>query len=60
MGKLTHLYPRRVFHYFEQICAIPHGSGDTRRISDYCAVFAENHGLWYRQDALNNVIIKMC
>ena len=58
MGKLTHLHPRRVFHYFEEICAIPHGSGDTRRISDYCVAFAENHGLWYRQDALNNVIIK--
>lgn len=58
MGKLTHLHPRRVFHYFEEICAIPHGSGDTRRISDYCVAFAESHGLWYRQDALNNVIIK--
>ena len=58
MNKLTHLHPQRVFHYFEQICAIPHGSGDTRRISDYCAAFAESHGLWYRQDALNNVIIK--
>ncbi len=58
MGKLTHLHPPRVFHYFEEICAIPHGSGDTRRISDYCVDFAESHGLWYRQDALNNVIIK--
>ena len=58
MGKLTHLHPNRVFHYFEQICAIPHGSGDTARISDYCVAFAKDHGLWYRQDALNNVIIK--
>ncbi len=58
MGKLTHLHPQRVFHYFEDICAIPHGSGDTRRISDYCVDFAKSHGLWYRQDDLNNVIIK--
>lgn len=58
MGKLTHLHPERVFHYFEDICAIPHGSGDTRRISDYCVAFAQSHGLWCRQDALNNVIIK--
>lgn len=58
MGKLTHLQPNRVFRYFEDICAIPHGSGDTRRISDYCVDFARSHGLWYRQDALNNVIIK--
>ena len=58
MGKLSHLHPERVFHYFEDICGIPHGSGDTRRISDYCVAFAESHGLWYRQDELNNVIIK--
>ena len=58
MGKLSHLHPGRVFHYFEEICAIPHGSGDTRRISDYCVAFAQSHGLWCRQDALNNVIIK--
>ena len=58
MSKLSALQPQRVFHYFEQICAIPHGSGDTRRISDYCVHFAEEHNLWYVQDALNNVIIK--
>lgn len=58
MGKLTHLHPTRVFHYFEEISGIPHGSGDTRRISDYCASFAEDHGLWYRQDVLNNILIK--
>ena len=58
MGKLTHLHPQRVFHYFEEICGIPHGSGDTARISDYCVAFAKYHGLWYRQDALGNVLIK--
>lgn len=58
MGKLSHLHPLRVFHYFEEICGIPHGSGDTGRISDYCVAFAEAHGLWYRQDALGNVLIK--
>lgn len=58
MEKLTHLQPHRVFHYFEQLCAIPHGSGDTARISDYCVDFAKSHGLWYTQDTLGNVIIK--
>lgn len=58
MGKLTHLQPQRVFAYFEELCAIPHGSGDTARISDYCVAFAKAQGLWYRQDALGNVIIK--
>ena len=58
MGKLTHLQPERVFHYFEEICGIPHGSGDTARISDYCVAFAKAQGLTYHQDALGNVIIK--
>ena len=58
MDKLSHLQPARVFHYFEQLCGIPHGSGDTGRISDYCVAFAKAHGLWYRQDALGNVVIR--
>lgn len=58
MGKLSHLQPERVFHYFEEICGIPHGSGDTARISDYCVAFAKAHHLVYHQDALGNVIIK--
>lgn len=47
----------RVFHYFQEICKIPHGSGNTKQISDYCVNFAKEHGLTYYQDALNNVII---
>ncbi|MBE6807216.1 MAG: aminoacyl-histidine dipeptidase [Ruminococcaceae bacterium] len=58
MGKLSHLQPNRVFHYFEQLCGIPHGSGDTARISDYCVAFAKAHNLWVRQDTLGNVLIK--
>lgn len=58
MGKLSHLQPERVFYYFEQICGIPHGSGDTARLSDYCVDFAKSHDLWVQQDALGNVLIK--
>ena len=39
------LKPERVFAYFEEICQIPHGSRNTKGISDYCAAFAESHGL---------------
>ena len=55
--KLAGLEPQSVFAYFEEICAIPHGSGNTKAISDYLVRFAESHGLTYEQDALNNVII---
>ena len=51
------LEPRRVFAYFEEICGIPHGSGNTREISDYCVSFAKEHQLKWLQDEYNNVII---
>ena len=57
MGKLTNQQPQEVFRYFEEICAIPHGSGNTRQISDYLAGFAKELGLRYLQDACGNVII---
>ena len=55
--KLAGLEPASVFAYFEQICAIPHGSGNTKLISDYLVDFAKAHGLRYIQDELNNVIL---
>lgn len=58
MGVLSELQPREVFHYFEEICGIPHGSSNTKAISDYLVKFAVEHGLAYRQDSHNNVIIR--
>ena len=55
--RLAGLEPAAVFQYFEQICAIPHGSGNTKAISDYLVGFAKEHGLEFCQDELNNVII---
>lgn len=51
------LEPKKVFEYFEDICSIPHGSGNTKGISDYCVSFAKEHGFKYIQDEMNNVII---
>ena len=55
--KLSGLQPAAVFHYFEQLCAIPHGSGNTKAISDYLVDFAKEHDLRYMQDEANNVIL---
>ena len=55
--KLAGLQPASVFKYFEQISAIPHGSRNTRAISDYLVDFAKSHGLRYVQDEANNVIM---
>ena len=51
------LYPQRVFYYFEQIAAIPHGSRNTKAISDYLVDFAKEHNLTWYQDESNNVVI---
>ena len=55
--KLAGLEPEAVFGYFEEICAIPHGSRNTKRISDYLVAFAKEQGLRYIQDEANNVIL---
>ena len=41
MGVLTGLEPKQVFRFFEELCAIPHGSHNTKAISDYLVAFAE-------------------
>lgn len=55
--KLAGLAPESVFGYFEKLCSIPHGSGNTKAISDYLVEFAKEQGLRYIQDATNNVIL---
>lgn len=57
MSVLEGLQPASVFKYFEDICGIPHGSRDTKKISDYLVQFAKKQGLRYVQDESNNVII---
>lgn len=57
MRVLEGLKPEKVFYYFEEICKIPHGSGNIRQISDYLADFAKERSLEYYQDEIGNVII---
>ena len=40
MAILENFEPKNVFYYFEEICGIPHGSGNTKQISDYLALNA--------------------
>ncbi|MBR2854206.1 MAG: aminoacyl-histidine dipeptidase [Clostridia bacterium] len=57
MGVLSGLQPERVFSFFEEICGIPHGSGNTRQISNWLAAFARVRNLEFYQDDLGNIII---
>ena len=43
--------------YFKEICAIPHGSGNTAALSDYCEAFAKKQGLRYIRERCGNVIL---
>lgn len=57
MRVLDGLNPREVFYYFEEICRIPHGSGNIWQISNYLVDFAKERKLEHYQDRVGNVII---
>lgn len=57
MAILEHLEPKGVFHFFEELCAIPHGSANTKQVSDWLMEFARRRRLEAYQDQMNNVVI---
>ena len=57
MNVLSELEPRSVFRFFEELCAIPHGSYHTEAVGDYLMSFARSRALRHRRDEANNVII---
>lgn len=57
MERLLQSEAKEVFRFFEEICGIPHGSGNVEAISDYLAAFARKRNLEYVQDDVKNVII---
>ena len=57
MRVLQNLEPNKVFYFFEEIAAIPHGSRNTKAISDYLVNFAKERNLEFYQDEYNNVVI---
>ena len=48
---------KRVFEIFDEISAIPRGSGNMKKIADFCVEFAEKNSLEYIRDASDNVVI---
>ena len=57
MSELSEVHPLKVFKYFEEICAIPHGTGHTEALSDYIEGFAKKLSLSYIRDAFGNIVI---
>ena len=58
MAVLDALEPKSVFKFFEDISAVPRGSGNVKGISDFLVKFAKDRNLEVVQDELLNVIIK--
>lgn len=50
--------PRRVLEIFEEICAIPHGSGNEKGLADYIEKFAADIGLEAYRDSVGNVFVR--
>ncbi len=50
--------PKRVLEIFEDLCAIPHGSGNEAGVADYIEKFARERGLFCLRDKLNNVFVR--
>jgi len=50
--------PKRAFEIFEDICAIPHGSGNESGVADYIESFAKKNGLFCFRDEVGNVFIR--
>ena len=57
MNLLKDIKPYNVMHWFGEIAKIPHGSGNTDKISEFCENFAKERNLEYYRDSDNNVII---
>ena len=56
--KITGYEPAQLFHFFEDISAIPRESGNEKGISDFLVAFAKERGLDVYQDEVYNVIIR--
>lgn len=55
---LEHLTKYPFWEFFEQISAVPRGSGDNQKISDFLVKFAKERGFSCTQDEALNVIIR--
>lgn len=57
--KVTYGYePREALEIFEDLCAIPHGSGNEKGVADYIEKFANTRGLFCLRDETGNVFIR--
>ena len=51
--------PQRVLRHFEDLCAIPHGSGHEQALADHIVALAQKGGHEVYRDAMNNVLVRV-
>ena len=52
------LEAKNVFKYFKEICEVPHGSGNEKKLSGYLVELAKKNNLYCERDEFNNLLIK--
>ncbi len=57
INNMAQLYPKRFFDFFDDICKIPHGSGNEDGIVAYLTEFASSNNLSCYTDKNKNVLI---
>lgn len=55
--KISHLEPKPVWGFFEDICKVPRPSKKEEKIIAFLEKFASNHSLNYKKDKAGNVLI---
>ncbi|RKD90760.1 dipeptidase D [Mangrovibacterium diazotrophicum] len=58
MKKLESLNPKPLWHYFEEICAVPRPSKKEEKIRAFLLEFAKQEGLDAETDEIGNVLIR--
>ncbi len=54
---LATIEPKSVLRFFEELCQLPHGSGNTEAATNWALDFARARSLACRRDELGNVVI---
>lgn len=57
--QFTSMDPALVWQHFEDICRIPHGSGNEEALAIFIENFAQNQGLFCHRDTANNVFVRL-
>lgn len=56
--EILNLEPKKFWYYFNEICKIPHGSGNEAALAEYITCFARERGLEYKKDEKGNVVVR--